>query len=95
MQKVCLFTKNTNVLVSISTMEIKAILPIIQIVIAVLLMVAVLLQQSEAGVGGAFGGGDSVSSWRTRRGFEKFLFVATIILSILFVASALVALRIA
>ncbi len=81
-------------LVSISTMEIKAILPIIQIVIAVLLMVAVLLQQSEAGVGGAFGGGDSVSSWRTRRGFEKFLFVATIILSILFVASALVALRI-
>ncbi len=76
-------------------MEIKAILPIIQIVLAVLLSVSVLLQQSEAGVGGAFGGSDSVSTWRTRRGFEKFLFVATIILSILFIASALMALRIA
>lgn len=76
-------------------MEIKAILPIIQIVLAVILMVGVLLQQSEAGMGGAFGGSDSVSTWRTRRGFEKFLFVATIIVSILFVASALVALRIA
>jgi preprotein translocase subunit SecG len=76
-------------------MEIKAILPIIQIILAVLLTVGVLLQHSEAGMGGAFGGSDSVSTWRTRRGFEKFLFVATIIVSILFVASALVALRLA
>ncbi len=73
-------------------MEINAILPIIQIVLAVLLTVAVLFQQSEAGAGGAFGGTDSVSSWRTRRGFEKFLFTATIVLAILFVVSALMAL---
>jgi protein translocase SecG subunit len=73
-------------------MEINAILPIIQIVLAVLLTVAVLFQQSEAGAGGAFGGSDSVSSWRTRRGFEKFLFTATIVLAILFVVSALMAL---
>lgn len=77
-------------------METQAILPIIQIVISVLLIVAVLLQQSEAGAGSAFGGGnDSVSSWRTRRGFEKTLFIATIVLAVLFVASAIVALRIA
>lgn len=76
-------------------MEIKAILPIIQIVLAVLLTVAVLLQQSDAGAGGAFGGGDSVSTWRTRRGFEKFLFIGTIVLAILFIASALIALRLA
>ncbi|MBP6975056.1 MAG: preprotein translocase subunit SecG [Candidatus Pacebacteria bacterium] len=69
-----------------------AILPIIQIVLAVLLTVAVLFQQSEAGAGGAFGGTDSVSSWRTRRGFEKFLFTATIVLAVLFVVSALMAL---
>ncbi|HEY1037184.1 MAG TPA: preprotein translocase subunit SecG [Candidatus Paceibacterota bacterium] len=78
------------------SMETQAILPIIQIVISVLLIVAVLLQQSEAGAGSAFGGGnDSVSSWRTRRGFEKTLFIATIVLAVLFVASAIVALRIA
>lgn len=75
-------------------MEINAILPIIQIVLAVLLTVAVLFQQSEAGAGGAFGGSDSVSSWRTRRGFEKFLFSATILLAVLFVASALAALMV-
>jgi len=76
-------------------MEIKAILPIIQIVLAVLLTVAVLFQQSEAGAGGAFGGSDSVSAWRTRRGFEKFLFMGTIVLAVLFIAAALLALRIA
>jgi preprotein translocase subunit SecG len=75
-------------------MEIKAILPIIQIVLAVLITVAVLFQQSEAGAGGAFGGSDSVSSWRTRRGFEKTLFVFTIILAVLFVASSIIALNI-
>ncbi len=74
------------------TMEIQAILPIIQIVLAVLLTVAILIQQSEAGAGGAFGGSDSVSTWRTRRGFEKFLFIGTIILAILFIASAILAL---
>lgn len=75
-------------------MDITSILPIIQIVLAVLLTVSVLLQQSEAGAGGAFGGGDSVSTWRTRRGLEKFLFFFTIVVAILFVTSAIVALRI-
>jgi preprotein translocase subunit SecG len=73
-------------------MEIKAILPIIQIVLAVLLIVSVLFQQSEAGAGGAFGGSDSVSSWRTRRGFEKVLFTGTIVLGVLFAVSAIMAL---
>lgn len=75
-------------------MELKAILPIIQIVLAVLMTAAILLQQSEAGLGGAFGGSDSVSSWRTRRGFEKFLFIGSLVLGVLFIASALLALRI-
>lgn len=75
-------------------MELTAILPIIQIVLAVLLTVAILFQQSEAGAGGAFGGSDSVSAWRTRRGFEKFLFIATIVLAVLFVASAILTLRV-
>ena len=73
---------------------ISVILPYIQIALAVLLTVAVLLQQSDAGAGGAFGGSDSVSTWRTRRGFEKFLFSATIVLAVLFIASAVVALKV-
>jgi len=71
-----------------------ATLSIIQIVLAILLVIAVLLQQSDAGAGGAFGGSESVSAWRTRRGFEKFLFISTIVLGVLFVIAALAALRI-
>ncbi len=74
-------------------MDIYSILPVIQIVLAVLLTVSVLLQQSEAGAGGAFGGGDSVSTWRTRRGFDKFLFLFTIVVAILFVIAAILALK--
>jgi preprotein translocase subunit SecG len=75
-------------------MDIISTLPVIQIILAVLLTVSVLLQQSDAGAGGAFGGSDSVSTWKTRRGFEKFLFFFTIIVAVLFIASAIVALRI-
>ena len=67
-------------------------LPYIQIILSVLLVIAVLLQQSEASVGSTFGGGDSFSSMHTRRGFEKTLFIITIVLSVLFVLSAFVAL---
>lgn len=74
-------------------MDINSTLPVIQIVLAVLLTVSVLLQQSEAGAGGAFGGSDSVSTWRTRRGFDKFLFFFTIVIAILFIASAIISLN--
>lgn len=70
------------------------ILPYIQIVLAVLLTVAILLQQTDAGLGESFGGSDSVSTWRTRRGFEKVLFMGTIVIAVLFVASAILALSI-
>lgn len=75
-------------------MDIYSTLPVIQIILAVLLTVSVLLQKSEAGAGGAFGGGDSVSTWRTRRGFDKFLFLFTIVISILFVISTIITLKI-
>lgn len=73
-------------------MNLAIILSYIQIILAVLLTIGVLLQQSDAGAGSAFGGGDNFSSGlHTRRGFEKFLFYATIIIAILFVASAFAA----
>jgi protein translocase SecG subunit len=66
-------------------------LPYIQIILSIILIVAILLQQSDAGVGGALGGGDGGGLYHTRRGFEKFLFVTTIVTSILFAASAFIA----
>jgi protein translocase SecG subunit len=66
-----------------------AYLPYIQVVLAVLVSAAILLQRSEAGLGAGFGGEDSFGTRYTRRGFEKFLFIVTIILAGLFVLSAL------
>jgi protein translocase SecG subunit len=63
-------------------------LPHIQIILSLLLIGGILLQQSEAGLGSAFGGGTESSMHHTRRGFEKFSFYLTIIISILFAATA-------
>jgi len=66
-------------------------LPYIQIILSVILISAILLQRTGAQVGGAFGGSDNFSSaYHTRRGFEKGLFITTIIVSLLFAASALI-----
>jgi protein translocase SecG subunit len=70
-------------------MSIAGIIPYVQILLSLLLIGGVLLQQSEAGLGGAFGGGDGFSSGHhTKRGAEKALFVATIIVAILFAGTA-------
>ena len=60
------------------------ILPYAQIILSVILVSAILLQQSAAGLGGALGGNDAGSFHHTRRGFEKFLFYLSIVCSILF-----------
>lgn len=72
--------------------SISALLPYIQIVLSALLVGAVLLQRSEAGLGSAFGSDGFSSGFHTRRGAEKLLFNATIIIAILFTASSLLAL---
>jgi protein translocase SecG subunit len=66
------------------------ILPYAQIILSVVLVIAILLQQSGAGVGGAMGGGDD-SFHHTRRGLEKFLFYLSIVCAILFALSAFLA----
>jgi len=65
----------------------KNILNIIQIIIAGLLITSILLQSRGAGLSTAFGGEGNV--YRTRRGLEKNLFVATIVLSVIFLGLAL------
>jgi len=62
-------------------------LNILFIVIAVLLTGSILLQSSSAGLGSAFGGGDA--GFYVRRGSEKRLFQATVVLSVLFFVVAL------
>lgn len=68
------------------------VLPYVQIVLAVLIMASVLLQRTGASLGGAFGADNFSSGFHTRRGLEKTLFNATIVLGILFALAALAAL---
>ena len=62
-------------------------IPYIQITLSVLMIVGILVQQSAAGLGGAFGDNFS-SGFHTRRGFEKTAFNGTIIIAVLFIISA-------
>ena len=72
-------------------MSFSGILPYIQIVLSVLLIGGILLQQSEAGLGGAFGGGDGFSAGQhSKRGAEKVIFTTTIILAILFALASFI-----
>lgn len=63
------------------------ILAIIQIVISVLLVVSILLQQRGTGLSATFGGDGNV--YRTKRGLEKLIFWVTIVLAVLFFATAI------
>lgn len=70
-------------------MNLPLILSIAQITVVVLLVTAVLLQQKGVGLGSSFGGGDSV--FTTRRGPEKVIFNASIVLSTLFLGLGIAA----
>lgn len=62
------------------------ILTISQIIVATLLIAAILMQQRDGGLSQVFGG--SAGQYHTRRGVERGVFIATIVLSILFLAGA-------
>ncbi len=67
-----------------------SILPLAQVVLAILLIGGILLQRSEAGLGGAFGQ-DSFGGIKTaRRGAEKTVFAATIVVAVLFIVTAVI-----
>ena len=59
-----------------------AILLFIEAIVAVLLSLAILLQQRASGLGQAFGG--SGATYVQRRGAEKLLFQVTVVLSVIF-----------
>lgn len=62
---------------------------VLLITISTLLIITVLLQQRGEGISTAFGG-DGSGAYHTKRGMEKFVFYSTIVLSVLFIGSALV-----
>lgn len=63
-------------------------IPILQIVISVVLIALILLQERSSGLSGIFGGEGS-GFYQTRRGLEKVIFAATIVLVIVFLALAI------
>lgn len=64
-------------------------LPLIELVLALLLGTAILLQRSnETGIG-SLGGDAGGASYYTKRGFERTLFIATIVLGVLFALGSL------
>lgn len=71
-------------------MNLSSILQIVSIVSAVLMIVAILLQQRGASLGAGFGGSSEL--YTTRRGLDKNLFEVTIFLAVTFVLSILVGL---
>jgi len=68
----------------------KQVLTVVQIIISVLLILSVILQNRGSDAGITFGG--SGESYRSKRGLEKLLFYATIILGVLFAFVSLLSL---
>ena len=68
------------------------ILPYAQLILSILLVAAILLQQRGSSIGGAFGGDNFAATYHKRRGAELFLYRASIVLAILFVASTFLSL---
>lgn len=64
------------------------ILMIVEIVISFSIVVSIILQNRAEGLGSLFGGGGEV--YRTKRGLEKFLYYATIILGVLMAILSLI-----
>lgn len=71
-------------------MTIGSILQVVSVASAVLMIIAILLQQRGASLGAGFGGSSEL--YTTRRGLDKNLFEVTIFLAVTFVLSILVGL---
>ena len=74
-------------------MSASEILNIFQVLVAILVIGAVVLQAKGAGLGNIFGGTGG-EGYRTRRGLERTLFRGTIVLMLVFVGLSIAAVRI-
>ena len=73
-------------------MTLDGVLPYIQAVLSIVLVASILLQQTGASMGGAFGGDNFSAAYHTRRGAEKYLFYTTMVVGALLAVSAFIAL---
>ena len=73
-------------------MDVQLIIQIVQIISGVILVTLILLQKSEAGVGGAFGGGSEEVGVSKRRGAERVMFFLSITFLLIFLGSVIVGL---
>ncbi|MDD3170503.1 MAG: preprotein translocase subunit SecG [Candidatus Paceibacterota bacterium] len=60
---------------------------IIQSIVSLILVILILLQERGTALGSAFGGGGE--SYSTRRGIQKNIYLASIVLAVVFIALAL------
>lgn len=60
----------------------------IQIILAIAIITLILLQERSSGMSGLLGG-DGIGFYQARRGAEKIIFYATIVLIVVFVAVAI------
>ncbi len=61
-----------------------------QIVVSLLLIISIILQNRAEGMGGLIPGGGGGEVFRTKRGIEKFLYYATIVLIVAFATLSMV-----
>jgi preprotein translocase subunit SecG len=60
---------------------------VLHILFAITLIALILLQSSKGGLGAGFGGGEV---YRTKRGAERLVFNATIVVSVLFLITSII-----
>jgi preprotein translocase subunit SecG len=63
-----------------------------QMIVAVVLIIALLLQVRGGGLGGVFG--QQTGAYRTKRGMERTLFRMTIVMMVIFVLISIFAVRV-
>lgn len=64
------------------------IFPIVQIIVSVVLIILILLQERSSGLSPVLGGSES-GFYSVRRGLERIIFIATIVLAVVLAILAL------
>jgi protein translocase SecG subunit len=65
-------------------------LSIAQLVLSIVLIALILLQERSSGLSGMLGGGSEGGAYQTRRGFERIIFIATVVVAVGFAALSLI-----
>ncbi|MDA1060535.1 MAG: preprotein translocase subunit SecG [bacterium] len=65
----------------------KTTLMVVQVILSIFLILAILMQQRGTGLSATFGG--SGGFYTSKRGIEKFLSTATIVLTVLFLLNSI------